>query len=75
MRVRLRVVDFIAGIGVDHLAIFFELLDPQIVVLVRPVQIDLTRTHRGERALHTNGTNVDVSNDDRGQNDTDNRVP
>src|SRR5882762_1115542 len=42
--------------------LFFE---PKAVVLFSPVQVDTARAHRFERALHAQGSDVDVTDDER----------
>src|SRR6266446_5660919 len=51
--------------------LFFE---PEAVVLLGPVQVDTARTHRLERALHAQGSDVDVTDDERDEQDRNDAV-
>src|SRR5688572_24470167 len=46
----------VGGAGARHL-----LLQPQAMVLARPVDVDLTRAHRLEGAFHADRTDVDMA--------------
>ena len=43
-------------------------------MLLGPVQVDTARTHRFERALHAQGSDVDVTNDERDEQDRNDGV-
>src|ERR1700686_1392315 len=48
--------------------LFFE---PNVVMLLRPIEIDIAGRHRLEGTLHPEGTDVDVSNDNRDEQNGD----
>src|SRR5258707_9575273 len=50
------------------------LFEPEGVMLLRPVEIDLAGRHGLERALHSERTDVDMTNDHRNEQDGDNGV-
>src|SRR5258708_21668223 len=50
------------------------LFEPEVVMLLRPVEIDLAGRHGLERALHSERTDVDMTNDHRNEQDGDNGV-
>ena len=56
-----------------HLAL--DLFNPEIVMLARPIEVHLPGAHGGERALHADGTDIDVSQDDRNHDQGNDGVP
>src|ERR1700722_16421787 len=51
------------GATVSQLSTSLFLGEPLIVVLLGPIEIDLTRTHRFERAFHAERADIDVRDD------------
>ena len=45
----------------DDIALGKLLLEPEVVVLLGPIEIDLASPHSFERALHSDSTNIDVA--------------
>ena len=52
-----------------------HLLDPEAVVLARPLLFDLAVAHGVEGALHTDRAEVDMRDDDRHEHEGDDRMP
>src|SRR5260370_7130627 len=60
--------------GVGEVALRKLLFEPEIVVLLGPVDIDLPSPHGFERALHSNCADIDVSKDQGDEENGDDAV-
>ena len=51
-----------------------DLLDPQAVMITRPVAVDMARAHRSKGSLHAHRADIDVRQDDRDEDHRHDRV-
>ena len=59
---------------VEAFALGELLLEPEVVVLLGPIEIDLTSPHGFECALHTDGTDVNVAENEGDEQDCANAM-